>query len=77
MVTRDGVDAETSPVAARPSASDDTTQVVDRSTDSDTTQVVGLDPEATQVVSGGAVPEQRVSDDSETTTVIPPPVDRR
>ena len=39
----------------------------------------GADPDATQVVPGGtdhAVPGQRTSDDSETTTVIPP-VDRR
>jgi hypothetical protein len=65
------------------SSTDDTTQVVARTdvdaagareaTD-DTTQVVGprRDGDTTQVISGGAVPGQRTSDDSEATTVIPP-----
>ncbi|MET7950918.1 hypothetical protein [Micromonospora sp. NPDC005324] len=65
----------------RPAATDDTTQVVSGSAGSDVTQAVGtgVDPDTTQVVTGGtdrAVPGQRTSDDSETTTVIPP-VDRR
>ncbi|MEU8185288.1 hypothetical protein AB0B85_11615 [Micromonospora sp. NPDC049044] len=72
---------DTTPTPARPAATDDTTQVVRGSADSDVTQAVGtgVDPDATQVVRGGtdpAVPGQRASDDSETTTVIPP-VDRR
>ena len=62
--------------AAREST-DDTTQVVGRSTDPDATQVVGRSgtDDTTQVVGGGTsgtVPGQRTSDDSETTTVIPP-----
>ncbi|RAO31698.1 hypothetical protein ONO23_03458 [Micromonospora noduli] len=80
VVNRSAVD-DVTPTPARPSATDDTTQVVSGSTDSDVTQVVGAgaDPDATQVVTGGtdrSVPGQRTSDDSETTTVIPP-VDRR
>ncbi|MBQ1022285.1 hypothetical protein KBX71_31035 [Micromonospora sp. D93] len=81
VVGRGDLDADPTPTPARPSTTDDTTQVVSGSTDPDTTQVVGVgaDPEATQVVTGGIdrpVPGQRASDDSETTTVIPP-VDRR
>ncbi|WP_430501570.1 mechanosensitive ion channel family protein [Micromonospora trifolii] len=77
-VNRSAVDDVT---PARPSATDDTTQVVSGSAGSDVTQAVGagVDPDTTQVVTGGsdrAVPGQRTSDDSETTTVIPP-VDRR
>ncbi|SIM64166.1 Conserved TM helix [Micromonospora cremea] len=75
VVTR-GVDAETSPVLTRAPV-DDTTQVVPRPADPDATQGVGrgVDAEATQVVSTGTdrvAPDQRTSDDSETTTVIPP-----
>ncbi|MCX5064565.1 hypothetical protein OOJ91_01620 [Micromonospora lupini] len=60
-------------VPARQSA-EDTTQVVARPADADATQVVGPGREAdtTQVISGGTVPGQRTSDDSEATTVIPP-----
>lgn len=68
------------------SSTDDTTQFVVRETPvdaapareatDDTTQVVGphRDADTTQVISGGTggVPAQRSSDDSETTTVIPP-----
>ncbi|MGC4829182.1 mechanosensitive ion channel family protein [Micromonospora arida] len=80
VVNRSAVD-DVTPTPARPSATDDTTQVVSGSADSDVTQVVGTGAEAdaTQVVTGGtdrAVPGQRTSDDSETTTVIPP-IDRR
>lgn len=80
VVTRP-TDAEATQVVHFPAVSDDTTQVVSGSVDPDATQVVGtgVDPDATQVVSGGAdraVPGQRVGDDGETTTVIPP-VDRR
>ncbi|MFI6237475.1 hypothetical protein ACIBD9_28260 [Micromonospora sp. NPDC050784] len=80
VVSRSAVD-DVTPTPARPSATEDTTQVVSGSADSDVTQVVGAgaDPDTTQVVTGGidrAVPGQRTSDDSETTTVIPP-VDRR
>ncbi|MCG5436538.1 mechanosensitive ion channel family protein [Micromonospora foliorum] len=79
-VSRSAVD-DVTPTPARPPATDDTTQVVRGSAGSDVTQVVGTgaDPDTTQVVTGGtdrAVPGQRTSDDSETTTVIPP-VERR
>ncbi|MET8352988.1 MULTISPECIES: hypothetical protein [unclassified Micromonospora] len=62
---------------ATPSTDPEATQVVARPVDPDATQVVrpAADPEATQVVSAGAdrvVPDQRASDDSEATTVIPP-----
>ncbi|MDG4809754.1 hypothetical protein O7634_23635 [Micromonospora sp. WMMD1120] len=89
IVTRP-VDADTTQVVGRRDDADttqvvgrrddaDTTQVVGRRDDADTTQVVGRsdDADTTQVVStGGVVPGQRVSDDTEATTVIPP-VDRR
>ncbi|MGC4851335.1 mechanosensitive ion channel family protein [Micromonospora sp. DT15] len=79
-VNRSAVDDPT-PTPARPSATDHTTQVVSGSADSDVTQAVGtgVDSDTTQVVTGGtdrAVPGQRTSDDSESTTVIPP-LDRR
>jgi hypothetical protein len=83
VVTRPS-DADAARVTPRPSEADatqvvprssdaDATQVVRSSTD-DTTQVVGphRDADTTQVISGGVVPGQRTSDDSETTTVIPP-----
>ncbi|MEU8165290.1 hypothetical protein AB0B97_02140 [Micromonospora sp. NPDC049004] len=72
VVTRPSdTDADATQVV-RPST-DDTTQVVARPSDPDTTQVVDphRDADTTQVISGG-VPGQRTSDDSETTTVIPP-----
>ncbi|CCH18210.1 Conserved TM helix repeat-containing protein [Micromonospora lupini str. Lupac 08] len=66
-------DAPAVGVPARESV-EDTTQVVARPADPDATQVVGPGREAdtTQVISGGIVPGQRSSDDSDTTTVIPP-----
>ncbi|MEV1158424.1 hypothetical protein AB0J27_23800 [Micromonospora chokoriensis] len=80
-----GTDAEATQVVARPSDPEATqtvtrpsdpeaTQVVTRPSDADATQVVRAgDADATQVVSaGGAVPGPRTSDDSETTTVLPP-----
>ncbi|MEU1587747.1 hypothetical protein [Micromonospora sp. NPDC005710] len=79
VVDRGTLDDDTSPTPVRPSATDDTTQIVSGSAGSDVTQANSVDPDATQVVSGGtdrAVPGQRTSDDGETTTVIPP-VDRR
>ncbi|MCF0096605.1 hypothetical protein B0E54_05472 [Micromonospora sp. MH99] len=67
--------ARDKPVVTTPTAErvDDTTQVVARPSDPDTTQVVDphRDADTTQVISGG-VPGQRTSDDSETTTVLPP-----
>ncbi|RLP95650.1 hypothetical protein EAD98_12875 [Micromonospora sp. CV4] len=70
-------DADATQVVRGP-ADPDATQFVTRGGgDADTTQVVsrgGGDADTTQVVSAGdgAVPGQRISDDSETTTVIPP-----
>ncbi|MFF5055986.1 hypothetical protein ACFY1S_22675 [Micromonospora sp. NPDC000663] len=78
QVVRPSADSEATQVV-RPSADSEATQVVVRPADPDVTQVASVDPEATQVVRGGtdrAVPEQRLGDDSEATTVIPP-VDRR
>ncbi|MET8233890.1 hypothetical protein ABZS77_24775 [Micromonospora sp. NPDC005298] len=78
QVVRPSADSEATQVVARP-ADSEATQVVARPTDPDATQVVSADPEATQVVRGGTdptVPGQRLGDDSEATTVIPP-VDRR
>ncbi|MBQ1037475.1 hypothetical protein KBX46_14655 [Micromonospora sp. C81] len=81
QVVRAPSDPEATQVVTRP-ADSEATQVVSRGGDTDTTQVVGRgdgDSDTTQVVStgtGGAVPGPRTSDDSETTTVIPP-VDRR
>ncbi|WP_444951386.1 mechanosensitive ion channel family protein [Micromonospora ureilytica] len=79
VVTRPA-DADATQVVTRPT-DPEATQVVHFPASSDATPVVGAgaDPEATQVVTGGIdrpVPGQRTSDDSETTTVIPP-VDRR
>ncbi|WCN84199.1 mechanosensitive ion channel family protein [Micromonospora sp. LH3U1] len=77
QVVRAPADSEATQVVTRP-ADLDATQVVTRPADSEATQVVtrdGVDADTTQVVStgaGGAVPGQRTSDDSETTTVIPP-----
>lgn len=80
-----GTDAEATQVVTRPSDPEATqtvtrpsdpeaTQVVTRPSDADATQVVRAgDADTTQVVSaGGAVPGPRTSDDSETTTVLPP-----
>ncbi|MEV4765950.1 hypothetical protein AB0J89_25335 [Micromonospora chokoriensis] len=80
-----GTDAEATQVVTRPSDPEATqtvtrpsdpeaTQVVTRASDADATQVVRAgDADTTQVVSaGGAVPGPRTSDDSETTTVLPP-----
>ncbi|MEU7774537.1 hypothetical protein AB0C44_24735 [Micromonospora taraxaci] len=80
-----GTDAEATQVVPRPSDPEATqtvtrpsdpeaTQVVTRPSDADATQVVRAgDADTTQVVSaGGAVPGPRTSDDSETTTVLPP-----
>ncbi|MDG4781081.1 hypothetical protein O7614_15645 [Micromonospora sp. WMMD961] len=66
-------DAEATQVVTRPS-DPEATQVVPRPSDADATQVVSRgDADTTQVVSaGGAVPGPRTSDDSETTTVLPP-----
>ncbi|RLP91210.1 hypothetical protein EAD89_12170 [Micromonospora sp. BL4] len=65
FVTRGGGDADTTQVVSRGGGDADTTQVVSRGGgDADTTQVVST--------GDGAVPGQRISDDSETTTVIPP-----
>ncbi|MET8552743.1 mechanosensitive ion channel family protein [Micromonospora zamorensis] len=81
QVVRAPSDPEATQVVTRP-ADAEATQVVNAPTDADATQVVsrgGGDADTTQVVStgaGGAVPSPRTSDDSETTTVIPP-VDRR
>ncbi|MEU1364423.1 hypothetical protein ABZ356_31850 [Micromonospora zamorensis] len=81
QVVRAPSDPEATQVVTRP-ADAEATQVVNAPTDADATQVVsrgGGDADATQVVTtgaGGAVPSPRTSDDSETTTVIPP-VDRR
>ncbi len=75
VVTRPA-DPEATQVVTRP-ADPEATQVVTRPVDPDATEVLGsgLDADATQVVSGGServAPHQRASDDSETTTVIPP-----
>ncbi|WP_405433236.1 mechanosensitive ion channel family protein [Micromonospora sp. NBC_00617] len=69
---RADADADATQVTTRPS-DPEATQVVTRPADADTTQVVDShrDADTTQVISGG-VPGQRTSDDSETTTVIPP-----
>ncbi|MEV7332240.1 hypothetical protein [Micromonospora sp. NPDC093244] len=80
QAVRPSADSEATQVV-RPSADSEATQVVRPPADSEATQVVrpSADSEATQVVRGGtdrAVPEQRLGDDSEATTVIPP-VDRR
>ncbi|MCZ7373946.1 hypothetical protein O3438_03530 [Micromonospora sp. WMMC250] len=72
VVTRPS-DPEATQTVTRPS-DPEATQVVTRPADADATQVVsGGDADTTQVVSaGGAVPGPRTSDDSETTTVLPP-----
>ncbi|MET7866396.1 mechanosensitive ion channel family protein [Micromonospora taraxaci] len=66
-------DPEATQTVTRPS-DPEATQVVTRPSDADATQVVRAgDADTTQVVSaGGAVPGPRTSDDSETTTVLPP-----
>ncbi|MEU8217630.1 hypothetical protein AB0C47_17875 [Micromonospora taraxaci] len=69
-----GTDAEATQVVTRPS-DPEATQTVTRPSDPEATQVVTRpsDADATQVVSaGGPVPGPRTSDDSETTTVLPP-----
>lgn len=65
-VVRSSADPEATQVVTRPHGDADTTQVVTPARgDADTTQVVSTG-------AGGAVPGQRTSDDSESTTVIPP-----
>ncbi|MEU7589667.1 hypothetical protein AB0A95_25640 [Micromonospora sp. NPDC049230] len=74
VVTRPS-DPEATQVVTGP-ADLDRARVSSPAVDSEATQVVGRgDADTTQVIStgaGGTVPGQRTSDDSETTTVIPP-----